>query len=613
MSDALELWDLQFGYGREHVVRDVSLRVAEGDCYGFLGHNGAGKTTVMRLCLGLLRPTHGEVRVFGADPRSHRRGANALVGALIERPGFHLHVTARQNLTALAQLQGMARRLAKAEVERVVEAVGLGASIDRRVGAFSMGMKQRLGVAQALLGRPRLLLLDEPTNGLDPEGIAELRALLLRMTRDEGVSVLLSSHQLAELDGVCSRVGVLRDGRVVAEGDLETLRQQVGARHVVTGAPLDELGSALRRRGLSPQRDGDRVLVDLEGQPAAEITRELAQACALTSFAPEPATLERIYLQAAAGALPAPSSAAAAPQVQPPPAPVLGRARAPRRRAFLYEATSLLHRRATLPLVLLPCAVAVVSVYRYGRAVSQGLATVAAGEQFSADAGSGHLAVAQGLQAATPALALAMLWFSSQTVAADDAGDTLRNTLVRSVRRQDVLFGKIAVLLTVAALGWTALVAVSVVASWATVGFGDLEEVTRYGDRDVLAAAADVTPTLLLTIVQMALPLAAVTLLGAAASALARRPAMALMTAAAITLLPDLARVWLADGNGWLLTSHLPMPWRDESGLAYSGATARGADDALWLHADLAALTPLAWMAAATAALVARFERMPIR
>ena len=175
---ALELDHLHFGYGRRATVRGVSLRVAPGDCYGFLGHNGAGKTTVMRLCLGLLRPSSGQVRIFGVDAARQRRRANSLVGALIERPGFHGHLSARQNLAALAKLQGVPHKLASVEVERVIETVGLSDAIDQRAGTFSMGMRQRLGIAQAILGRPRLLLLDEPTNGLDPEGMAELRALL---------------------------------------------------------------------------------------------------------------------------------------------------------------------------------------------------------------------------------------------------------------------------------------------------------------------------------------------------------------------------------------------------------------------------------------------------
>ncbi|MFT7535573.1 MAG: ABC-type multidrug transport system ATPase subunit, partial [Hyphomicrobiaceae bacterium] len=197
MNEALALRDLHFGYGSRAAVRGVSLQLQAGDCYGFLGHNGAGKTTVMRLCLGLLRPARGSVRIFGIDPSSDRRRANSLVGALIERPGFHLHVSARQNLVALARLQGIAKRLANAEVGRVIECVGLNEAMNRKVGTFSMGMRQRLGIAQALLGKPRLLFLDEPTNGLDPEGIADLRALLHRLTREEGTAIMLSSHQLA--------------------------------------------------------------------------------------------------------------------------------------------------------------------------------------------------------------------------------------------------------------------------------------------------------------------------------------------------------------------------------------------------------------------------------
>jgi ABC-2 type transport system ATP-binding protein len=611
VSDALELRDLHFGYGSFRAVDGVSLHLEPGDCYGFLGHNGAGKTTVMRLCLGLLPPTRGEVRVFGADPRRHRREANGLLGALIERPGFHRHVSARHNLVALARLQGMARKLANVETQRVIEAVGLGDAIDRRVGAFSMGMRQRLGIAQAMLGRPRLLLLDEPTNGLDPEGIADLRALLQRLTRDEGVAVMLSSHQLAELDGLCNRVGVLRDGRMVAEGDLDTLRRHVGVRHVVRGTPLETLQQQLTERSLQPVRDGDRLLVDLGTQPAGEVTRALANAAELTSFAPEQATLERIYMQAADVELPLPE---ARPQQPPtaPPEPAIGRTDAARRRSFWFEATTMLHRRSTLPLLLLPCVVAVFAVDHYSGKVTDGLALVESGERFSADAGSGYLAVAQALQAATPVLALALLWFASQTIAADVSADTLRNTLIRSLRRQDVLVGKVLVLFTTAAVGWFALVATALVASWATVGFGDLEEVSRYGDRDLLAAAADVWPTMLVALSQLTLPLAAIVLLSATASAIARHPAISLAVALVLLLAPDLARLWYPEHDGWLLTSHMPWFWRDQSVLSYLDATARGAADALWLHADLAVWAPLAWMAVAAVALATLVQRMRI-
>lgn len=595
-------------------MRGVSLQLEPGDCYGFLGHNGAGKTTVMRLCLGLLRPSRGSVRIFGIDPSRDRRHANALLGALIERPGFHPSVSARQNLLALARLQGISRRLASAEVARVIECVGLTDATNRRVKTFSMGMRQRLGIAQALLGKPRLLLLDEPTNGLDPEGIADLRALLQTLTREEGTAVMLSSHQLAELDGVCNRVGVLREGEMVIEGDLDSLRNRIGVRHVITGDPLAALQQQLESRELKPVRDGDRLLVDLHGQPAHEITRQLATAAHLSSFAPEQATLERIYLHAGAAPAPATPAPAATTPTQPAdaPPPFLGSTKQARRRAFQFEATTLLHQRSTLPLLLLPCAITAFAAASYNSKIREGLAKVEAGEQFSADAGSGFLAMAQSLQAATPALMLAMLWLASQTIAGDLSTDTLRNTLIRSVRRKDVLFGKIFVLLGAMMTGWVAVCLTSFTISWATVGFGDLEEISRFGDREVLANAADIWPTLAVVLGQMTLPLAAVVTLAAAASVIAKRPALALATAVAMVFIPELARDLTGDYSGWLLTSHLPLGFRDDSALNYLASVSRGAADALWVFAAEAVYAPVLWLTAGGALLGLLVSRLRV-
>ena len=598
MNEALALRDLQFKYGSRAAVRGVSLQLQAGDCYGFLGHNGAGKTTVMRLCLGLLRPSHGSVRIFGIDPSQERRRANSLVGALIERPGFHLHVSARQNLVALARLQGIAKHLAKVEVGRVIECVGLNDAMDRKVGTFSMGMRQRLGIAQALLGKPRLLFLDEPTNGLDPEGIADLRALLHRLTREEGTAIMLSSHQLAELDGLCNRVGVLREGSMVIEGDLDSLRRRVGVRHVITGEPIAEMQRELEGMNLEPSRDGDRLFVNLGERKADDVTRALATKTKLASFAPEQATLERIYLHAASADADQQESAAPTSEPSPPPVPHLGSTKKPRRRAYGFELTTLLHKRSTLPLMLLPCAAAALAVTSYGRRVGEGLKKVEAGEQFSADAGSGYLAVAQSMQTATPVLALVMLWLASQTIASDLSGDTLRNSLIRSVHRKDVLFGKVFVLLTAMMTGWLAAVLTGVAISWATVGFGDLEEVTRFGDRDLLANASDVWPTMLVALAQMTLPLAAIVTLGAAASAIAKRPALALATAAIAVLVPEFARGFAGERGGWLLTSHVPIAWRDESALNYLAAISRGAADAVWVWSDQAVYAPVLWLVA---------------
>ncbi len=595
MTAALQLRDLHFAYGKGASIRGVSLTLMPGDCYGFLGHNGAGKTTVLRLSLGLLRPRRGSVQVFGIDALRDPCGARARIGALVERPGFHLHATARQNLRALARLQGLPHRLATAECSRVLEHTGLAAASDRRVGTFSLGMRQRLGVAQALLGAPPLLLLDEPTNGLDPEGIADLRELLRQLTQN-GTAVLVSSHQLAELEGVCNRIGVLREGAVVVEGDLAHLRAQLHSHHVVQGTPLTALEQALQQHGIAAQRDGERLLADLGPHAPGPIVRALASAGDLHAFAPAPVTLEAIYLGAdRLQSQPAPT----APTCERSPSPPLSTAHLPLARAFLHELRLLRLHRSTPLLLAIPSGLAVWSVFTYHHKVTANLARVKAGDLFSADAGSGHLAAMHALQSATPVLALCVLWFGSQSIAADLSGETLRNTLQRSVRRSDVLLGKFAALATLALFGWALLLAATLVTAGAQFGFTDLEEVTRTGDRQLMASARDVAPQLWSAGLHLILPLLAVAATGLAASTLAKRPARALLLAVLAVLVGEAFRDRLRDHAGWLLSSHLPLGMRDDSVLGYATAVARGAADALWQFREQALLAPLAWLAGA--------------
>lgn len=596
MTPALELRDLHFAYGRGASVRGVSLTLHAGDCYGFLGHNGAGKTTVMRLALGLLRPTRGSVRVLGIDAIAQPRAAKAQCGALIERPGFHLHATARQNLVALARLQGMTRPLAGAEADRVLARTGLVAATHRKVGTFSMGMRQRLGIAQALLGRPRVLLLDEPTNGLDPEGVADLKALLRSLASDDGVAVLVSSHQLAELDGLCNRVGVLREGAMVVEGDLAALRAQLTTRHVVVGSPRAAIRERLAALGVTADERPDGAFVaQLGAVPPGDAARALAKVADLQTFAPEPVALETIYLRASelrgdgavAGAIP--KAPRVVTPVDPPPFP--------RWRAFRHELATLRLQRSTALLLALPALYAAWRVSGYRDSVQAALARVQKGELFSADAGSGWLALAQALQAGAPALALVLAWFASQSIAVDLAGDTLRNTLLRATTRLDVLLGKALALGALALGGGLLLIGAALAAAGALVGFGDLEEVTRTGGRQTLAVAADAAPAVLDAARTLLLPFVAVAAVALAMSALARRPARALALALCALLLPELFRDRLRDDAGWLLTSHLPTGLRDDSALGYASAVARGAADALWRFEAQATLAPLAWLA----------------
>jgi ABC-2 type transport system ATP-binding protein len=212
-------------YDEVLAVDHIDLNVKSGDVYGFLGPNGAGKTTTLRMALGLIAPSEGSVELFGREPL--REGARALdgVAGFVEAPRFYPYMTGRKNLELLAALDGGG---AAERIEEVLAIVELAPRAKHRVGGYSHGMRQRLGIAAALLRRPRLLILDEPATGLDPAGMRDMRELIRRLA-GEGITVLLSSHQLPEVQELCDRVAIVDRGRVVYEGALGDLRRQGGA------------------------------------------------------------------------------------------------------------------------------------------------------------------------------------------------------------------------------------------------------------------------------------------------------------------------------------------------------------------------------------------------
>ena len=230
---SLHLQDITHSYGSHESLRRVSIRVEPGDCYGFIGHNGAGKTTTLRIALGLMRQRTGRVFVDGFDAVQFPREARARMGGLVEVPGFYGFATGFENLVQLARLQGMGGVQARREAERQLERVGLKVVGGRKVKVYSQGMRQRLGLAQAMLGDPAYVLLDEPTSNLDPEGIAELREVIRRLAREEGIGVVFCSHQLHEVEGLCNRVGLLREGVMLLEEETEALLSSARGRYLV--------------------------------------------------------------------------------------------------------------------------------------------------------------------------------------------------------------------------------------------------------------------------------------------------------------------------------------------------------------------------------------------
>jgi ABC-2 type transport system ATP-binding protein len=285
-------------YGRLTAVDRVDLTVESGDVYGFLGPNGAGKTTTLRMLLGLIRRDGGSIRLFGRDPAADPLSALARIAGFIEEPQLYPYLSGRANLQLLAALdRGHAGR---AQIDEVLEMVELRDRAADRVGEYSQGMRQRLGLASCLIRRPRLLLLDEPANGVDPAGIRFLRALLRRLA-DEGMTILLSSHLLAEVQEVCNRVAVINDGRVVHEGALADLTAGSGSSYRLQATDAARAGRAIEQlegaRGL--RRDHDELVFTLAGDDdALELTRALADVgVGIRALVREQTTLEDLFFR----------------------------------------------------------------------------------------------------------------------------------------------------------------------------------------------------------------------------------------------------------------------------------------------------------------------------
>ncbi|MGN6521304.1 MAG: ATP-binding cassette domain-containing protein [Dokdonella sp.] len=273
----LQTRQLVHRYRDDLVLDGIDLDVPEGSIYGFLGPNGAGKTTTLRLLLGLLACEGGEIRVFGRRLQDDRRELLRRVGSMIESPSFYEHLTARENLLLLQRIH----RCPMARIEEVLELVGLAGTGRKRAGLFSLGMKQRLGIAIALLHGPDLLILDEPTNGLDPNGIVEMRALLQRLNRERGMTLLVSSHLLAEVERLVTHVGILHRGRLLFQGPIDALRtRQRATRLLVLRTDDDPAAHARLVQAGHVARIEERCLVlpGLDDAGVVAIVRDLVGA-----------------------------------------------------------------------------------------------------------------------------------------------------------------------------------------------------------------------------------------------------------------------------------------------------------------------------------------------
>ena len=295
MQTVIETKALCKQYGPHTAVDHVELHVPQGCVYGFIGPNGAGKSTTMKMLLGLIHPTAGRVRLLGQElTEKSRLPLLRQTGSLIESPAGYLHLTAQENLEIVADLKGVPHK----DIGHVLDIVHLTQDRNRRVGQYSLGMKQRLGIAMALLGSPKLLILDEPTNGLDPAGIQEMRAFIRNMPAATGATVLISSHLLGEMEQMVEQVGIIDHGHILFEGPLTELQRH--SRGNVTLRLLDPAKAApiLRANGLTAHSDSCVVtLPPLRDSLLADLVQKLAACGAgVVELTPRTKTLEEIFL-----------------------------------------------------------------------------------------------------------------------------------------------------------------------------------------------------------------------------------------------------------------------------------------------------------------------------
>jgi ABC-2 type transport system ATP-binding protein len=283
-------------YGRRAAVDNLSIEVERGDIYGFLGQNGAGKSTTIRMILGLVRPTQGGVRLLGQDMRRHPLRGLRRVGAIIESPAFYDHFTGWQNLRLFAQMSGGATRK---RIEEALAIVSLSTRAHEPVRVYSHGMRQRLGIAQALLPNPEFIILDEPTDGLDPQGIREVRLLIRRLRDELDLTVLLSSHQLYEVEQICNRVAIIDHGRLLYQGTIEKL---LTANKTIK-LTVDRLEEAYKLLSADPtlavSRNGDESLyVEMSDEQIPRVNALLVERGFLVSeLSPQRETLEQVFLR----------------------------------------------------------------------------------------------------------------------------------------------------------------------------------------------------------------------------------------------------------------------------------------------------------------------------
>jgi len=299
MEYIVQTENLSKSFGKEQAVSNINLKIRKGEIYGFLGPNGAGKTTTIRMLLGLMKPSSGTIKIFQKDVTKDRINILAKVGSLVENPSYYPHLTAYENLEALRKILGVP----KSRIDEVLAIVRLKDAANKKVKGFSLGMKQRLGIAASLLHNPELLILDEPTNGLDPSGIIEIRNLIKRLPAEYGMTIIISSHLLSEIDQMATQVGIVSKGKMIFQDSIEAMRKSAQPKVFIKVSDAEKGWRSLVAHGIKAEhKDGLISLDECSDEKVAHIVQILVQEGILVyRVEEEKRSLEDIFLQMTTG------------------------------------------------------------------------------------------------------------------------------------------------------------------------------------------------------------------------------------------------------------------------------------------------------------------------
>ncbi|WP_025642018.1 ABC transporter ATP-binding protein [Schnuerera ultunensis] len=294
----IETKGLTKDFGKLASVKDVNLKVRKGALYGFLGPNGAGKSTTIRMLLDLMKPTKGKVYLFNKDIGSHRMEILRKVGAMVESPSYYENLTAYENLEIIRKIL----QIDKKEIDKALEIVNLFKWKNKRVKNFSLGMKQRLGIAQALMGNRELLILDEPTNGLDPAGVREIRNLIISLPEITGATVLISSHILSEIELIADHVGIIHRGNLLFQGTIEELKAKGNLEIAIRAQPLLEAEKFLKRKGYVVENREGKLYISKGKINIEELNKTLVlEGYGVSHLSENKKNLEEVFLELTGG------------------------------------------------------------------------------------------------------------------------------------------------------------------------------------------------------------------------------------------------------------------------------------------------------------------------